>query len=164
MYYIAIIIFFLLIIFYCYIYLLKIKIKKLESKIRKSLNKRTNLVPSIFEITKDYLNKHSEVFMEIIKLRKAELLRINEVENLENILNIEWLIHHELNFIFKISYEKPYLQRDSKFLYIKELISDISLEISENIKIHNNISKIYNNLIKIKNMTIFWILIPIKEI
>jgi hypothetical protein len=154
MIYLIVIIFSILLAFYTYIYLLKLKIVKLENKIKRNLNKRTNLVPSIYEVTKDYLNKHSEIFNEIIKLRKTELLKTYQYKKLEEFFDIESLIHHELDFIFKVTYEKPSLQRDSKFLYLKELLSNISYEISENIKLYNNISIIFNKLIKIKNYTI----------
>lgn len=149
---------------YIYIFILKFKIKKLEIKIRKSLNTRTNLIPIIFEVTKWLLNKHDEIFKEVIKLRKMEFVSINMEDDLENILNIESLIHHELNFIFKICDKNKDLEKNEKFLYVKELLSDKNLEISENIEIHKKASIIYNNFINIKNITWFWILIPLYKI
>lgn len=153
-----------LIILYWYIFLLKFKINKLELKIRKSLNTRTNLIPIVFEVTKGLLNKHDEIFKEVIKLRKMEFVSINMEDDLENILNIESLIHHELNFVFKICNKNKDLEKNEKFLYVKELLSKKNLEISEIIEIHKKVSIIYNNFINIKNLTWFWIIIPLNKI
>jgi len=82
-----------------------------------------------------------------------EFVSINMEDDLENILNIESLIHHELNFVFKICNKNKDLEKNEKFLYVKELLSKKNLEISEIIEIHKKVSIIYNNFINIKNLT-----------
>lgn len=154
----------ILITLYFYIYLLKVKINKLEVKIIKNLNWRTNLVPILFEITKGYLNKHNEIFKEIIKLKKIEFINLNVEQDLENIFNLESLIHHELNFIFKVCDKNKKLDKNERFLYIKELFSTKSLEISDSIELYKKISLIYNKFIHLKNLTIIWFLVPLKKI
>ena len=62
--------FILLISFYFYIYLLKIKIERLEKKIIDLFNSRNNGIPSLYEITKGSFVKHDEIFKNILQLRK----------------------------------------------------------------------------------------------
>ena len=54
------------------------KITTSERIIQKNLRLRSDLIPSIFEISKT-IARHSEVFEEIIKLRKVQFL-LNQYE------------------------------------------------------------------------------------
>ena len=54
----------------------------MEKRIKSKFISRTNLVPSIFEISKNHISKHEEIFKEILRLRKVEF---NESENTEEI-------------------------------------------------------------------------------
>jgi hypothetical protein len=54
------------------------KLKRLEKQFILLFEKRTHLVPSLYEITQKYLTKHDEVFSEIIHLRKVEFSNYNE--------------------------------------------------------------------------------------
>ena len=68
----TIILFFIIIfiIFNIFILILNFKIRKLEENINELFNKRNDLIPAIFEISKKYLIKHNIIFKEIINLRK----------------------------------------------------------------------------------------------
>ncbi len=154
MIYIILIIIILIIIFNLFLINLNNKVLKLEKIIILLFEKRTNLVPSLYEITKKYLNKHEEVFEEILKLRKKEFINYNE-DFLIKISN-EILIHHELNFIFKVSLTHLKIQKNERFLLIKDLFLDNSFEIWEKIKLYKEAIKFLNKLIFFKNFTIIW--------
>jgi hypothetical protein len=61
-------------------------------------------------LTKDFLSKHSEVFFQILYLRKIEFSNYEETF-LERIHN-EIQIHHELNFIFRVISKHPQIQKE----------------------------------------------------
>ena len=86
------------------------KIKLLENQIILLFEKRTNLVPSLYEITKEFLSKHDEVFEQILNLRKVEFSNYEETftQRIQN----EIQIHHELNFIFKVINKHPKIQKE----------------------------------------------------
>jgi hypothetical protein len=42
--------------------------------------KRLNLVPSLYDTSKPYISKHTEVFEEILKLKKQQLYSENDFE------------------------------------------------------------------------------------
>jgi len=117
----------LIISFNIFIILLDKKIKELEKIIIDLFDKRSDLIPSLYEITKKYLTKHDEVFSEILKLRKLKFL--NSKNDFTQIIQNELNIHHELNFIFKLSNKHPKIQKNEKFL----LIRDLFLENASNI-------------------------------
>lgn len=154
--YIVISIFYLI-----FLILLNKKINKLEDIILNLFKKRTNLVPILHEITKEYLNKHSEVFNEIIKLRKIELSNYND-SFLDKVQN-EILIHHELNFIFKVVSKHKKLSKNSKFLLTKDLFLENSEKLWAKILLYKNIVNIFNRLLIFKNITIIWIVLNIKN-
>jgi len=160
-YYIIITIIILLIIFLIFIYLLNKKIDLLELKIIKLFSKRTDNIPALYEITKDYLVKHDKIFKDIISLRKDEFYKINSRQNLFNILETENLIHKELNFILRIIKTNKKIFKNNKYLYLNEIIINESFQIGEIVDFYKKIIKKFNKLIIIKNLTILWLLIPI---
>jgi len=149
--------------FLIFIFLLKIRIELLEAKILKQFKEKNNQIPSIFEITKKYLNKHNEIFKESIKLKKQDFSENNFYNTLIRKMHTNKLIHNELNFIFRICSKNHKLNQDWKFLYIKDIIMNSSVDISENIEKYKNIIKKYNNIITLKNITIIWLFFPIKR-
>jgi hypothetical protein len=104
----------IIIIFFYYIFIKhsENKINKLEEKIKKLFLERTSLIPSVFEISDKYLNKHDEIFHEILNLRKVEFSQANNNIDLAHIMNTKKLIHHEINFIFKICNKHPELIKE----------------------------------------------------
>ncbi len=137
------------------------KLKRLEKQIILLFEKRTHLVPSLYEITKKYLTKHEEVFSEIIHLRKIEFSNYNE-SFLQRIQN-ETLIHHELNFIFKVANQHPKIQKDEKFLLIRDLFLDNSYEIGKKVEVYKKVIQLLNRFVTIKNFTIIWIFIWVEK-
>lgn len=152
------------ILYIIFLYLLKSKINKLENKIKKSFNKRTNLITSLFEVTKWILNKHDDIFKDILALRIKEFNQIEYEKNIQEIFYNESKIHFELNFIFRICISNKKLEKNWNFLYIKDLIFWKSEEIWKSIQLYKNIIKKYNKFIYIKNLSIIWLLIPINYI
>jgi hypothetical protein len=114
------------ILFNIFIYIFNKKISKLEKSIIRLFNERNNLIPSLYEITKKYITKHDDVFFEILKLRKNNLS--NEEIFLKRI-NEEVVIHHEINFIFKVANKHPKIQKDHKFLLVRDLFLENSNKI-----------------------------------
>ncbi len=160
---ISIIILFLTL-FYIFLLALKSKIWKLELLIKKLLYQRTNLIPSIYEVTKKHLTKHDEIFEEIIKLRKIEF-SLNDSNNVSfiEILKNERYIHHEMNFIYSVCLKNKKLENEWRFQYIKELTIDRSYKIWEKVEKYRKIVDTFNNLITIKNYTIIWLFFPINK-
>lgn len=162
---------FILIIFVVFIYWLnniRINLNKKEEEIRSNFTARTNMIPAIFEITKNDFTKHDEIFKDILKYRKQELYRYyiqEETDNIDNdfvkLIHLEELIHNELNFIFKVANKHPKLQKKWNFIYLRDLMIQKSYKLWKLLSDYKQKIKIYNKLINIKNFTILWIFIPI---
>lgn len=145
------------------ILLLKNKINSLENYIKNLFNIRTNIIPSLFEVSHTNLVRHDEIFREIVKLRKISFSERSLSRDLHEIIGTEQLIHNELNFIFKICNKHQKLIKNWKFIYLRELVISNSSNIWEYLKLYKNIIKKYNSLIKIKNYTLIGLLIPISK-
>jgi hypothetical protein len=76
-------------------------------------------------------------------------------------LYIEKLIHHELNFIFKISNKHPKLAKRWNFIYLRGLIINKSYYLWKKLSEYKQKTNIYNHLINVKNFTIIWLFIPL---
>lgn len=137
------------------------KIKILEEQIILLFEKRTNLVPSLYELTKNLITKHTEVFGEILHLRKIEFSNYEEkfIERVKN----EIKIHHELNFIFKVINQHPKTWKEWKYLLIKDLFLENSSEIWKKVELYKSIIQKLNFLLNFKNFTILGIFINIKK-
>lgn len=154
-------VFILIILFNIFLILFNAKINLLEKNILLLFQERINLVPSIYEITKKYYEKHQEVFFELLRLRKIKINNWskNFIENINN----ELKIHHELNFIFKIANRHPKIQKDEKFLLIRDLFLENAEKIWDKISLYKKIIKKFNYLLMFKNLTIIWIFIRISK-
>lgn len=154
----------LLVVFYIFLLALNIKIHALENLIKDLLKQRTDLIPSLYEITKDFLTKHNEIYDEVLRLRKIEFsLNDNEDATFVEILKNERYIHHEMNFIFNICLKNKKLEKSWKFQYIKELTINRSYLIWEKVEKYRKIVDTLNNLITIKNYTVIWLLLPLNK-
>jgi len=151
----------LIISFNIFIILLDKKIKELEKIIIDLFDKRSDLIPSLYEITKKYLTKHDEVFSEILKLRKLKFL--NSKNDFTQIIQNELNIHHELNFIFKLSNKHPKIQKNEKFLLIRDLFLENASNIWDKISLYKKITKKFNNFLILKNFTIIWLFINLEK-
>jgi len=139
------------------------KIDLLENKIKKLFLERTALIPAIFEVSNLYLIKHNEIFHEILNLRKIEFSQANNNMKLSDIIKIKKLIHHEINFIFKICNKHPQLIKEWNFIYLRNLIIKKSNDIWTNITLYKMSIEKINKLIFYKNITIIWFLFPISK-
>ena len=149
--------------FYAFVLVLHLKVQKLEKRIKQLFVSRSDAIPGIFEISKKYLGRHGEIFKESIRLRKVELSLNSSDTKFYKIIETEGLLHHELNFIFKVCNKHIWLTEDAKFNYIKEVIIDKSGEIGKKMWMYKDITIQLNKLIKIKNWTILWLFIPIEK-
>jgi len=111
-YYIIISLIVIYFIFIIFIYLLKIKITIFERQIIQIFKEKNNQIPSIYEITKEYLNKHDEIFIEAISLKKKDFLENGFYTKLIEKSNTYKKIHNELNFIFKVCNKNPKLNKN----------------------------------------------------
>jgi|GEM_PF-687936 len=114
--------------------------------------KRTQLVPALYEITKDSLNGHEEIFAEILRLRKVEFAGYEQ--SFAQRIATEILIHHELNFIFQAANANPRLQKNGRFLLVRDLFLENSRGIGERVTIYKTIIKKINLCIELKKFTI----------
>jgi len=128
-----------LMIIYIIITILSDKITIQEKYIQKILKQRSDLIPSLYEISKNHLNKHKEVFKELINLRKIQFsLNEYEVSFIEFIKN-EISLNHEIRFIYNICINNKELQNDKDFLYIKKLVIEKNKLIWQNIENYKKI-------------------------
>lgn len=162
-YYIILALSIIFILLYLFIHLLKIKIEQLEYKIIKEFKEKTNLIPSIYEVTKNHLNKHESIFSEILKLKKKDFAENTFYIKLIEKINTNTLIHNELNFIFRVCNKHPKLNKNWKFLYIRDEILAKSDKLSFYIKIYKEIINKYNRIINLKNLTIVWLFFTIDK-
>jgi hypothetical protein len=78
-------------------------------------------------------------------------------------MNTKKLIHHEINFIFKICNKHPELIKEWGFIYLRNLIIKKSNKIWDKIEKYKKAIKILNKLIFYKNITIIWLFFPISK-
>lgn len=162
LYIILLILFIIIWIFYnLFLHTYSKKLWFLEQIIIQRFEKRANLIPSLYQITKNDLNKHDLVFEEIMKLRKIQLNTFWE-DFLVHLHN-EIKIHNELNFIFKLANNNHALDKNYKFLLLKDLFLEQSLKVWEKVKLYRSIIKKFNKLLKYKKFTIIWFFFDIKE-
>jgi len=114
--------------------------------------KRTQLVPALYEITKEFLAGHDEIFAEILRLRKVEFAGYEQ--SFAKRIATETRIHHELNFIFSAANANPRLQRNGRFLLVRDLFLENSRGIGERVAIYKAIIKKINLCIDLKKFTV----------
>lgn len=137
------------------------KIFILKNQIILNFEKRTNLIPSLFEITKDYINMHDDVFKNVLKIRKNTIFLNNNLF-IEKV-HYEILIHSELNFIFKILTHHPKIQKNEKFLMIKDLFIENSQKIWDKVVIYKKVIKTFNFLLNFSAFTISWLFFDLEK-
>lgn len=162
-YYIIWTLFLLLFLYYIFLKYTESKINNLEEKIKNLFLERTSLIPSVYEISDKYLNKHNEIFNEILSLRKKEFSETNNNIDLVHSINTKKLIHHEINFIFKICNKHNKLIKEAKFIYLRNLIIKKSSDIWNNLELYKNAINKFNKLIFYKNTTVIWLFFPISK-
>jgi len=153
----------LIIVFYIHLNIIKYKINGLEEKIQEQFLERSDLIPSLFEVSKLYVTKHDEIFNEILELRKREFGELIKCDNLHLVLRTKKMIHHEINFLFKIFNKHNRLTKEWKFIYLRNLIIKKSFDIWNDLEKYKILVIQLNKLINIKNFTILWLFLPISK-
>jgi len=137
------------------------RIKLMEFRTILLFEKRTQLVPALYEITKDVLNNHEEIFAEILRLRKVEFGGYEQ--SFAKRIAIEILIHHELNFIFQAINATQKLQKNGRFVLVRDLFLENSHEIWQKMAIYKAIVKKMNRIISWKNITLVGIFFHVEK-
>lgn len=145
------------------IIILRVSLKKINAKENKIINTffdKVNKIPALVEIMRRYTN-HPDIFEDIIYLHKLWI--IYNIKNIYDILELNYRIHREYQFLMKLSIKIPELHKNGNFLYIRNFIifyeKDLEKEINN---ISNDFTK-YNWLIKLKNLSIVWMIIPFDD-
>lgn len=148
--------------FYIFLYYMKYKISLLEEKTLSSFKIKNNLMPGIYELSKNHIQKHDAVFSNIMKMRKIDFSSNLYTDDFYKIIYQQQVIHKEINFIFMLCTKHRKLIQNEKFLYIREQIVNKSYEIWNYIEVYRRLCKIFNKLLHIKNFTLIGIFIPLK--
>ena len=143
-YYIIYIFAILFSIFIFFLYLLEKKINQLEKNILQKFKEKNNQIPSIYEVTKEYLIKHDKIFEEILILKKKDFSENKFYKNLSEKSITYKLIHNELNFIFKVCNKHHKLNKNPKFLFIKDNIIEKSNELWNKLVFYKKMVTIFN--------------------
>lgn len=154
---------FLLFAFYGFLYLFYTKLNELEFKIMNNFSKRTNIIPALFEITRDVIVKHDQVFDKSLSLRKEEFAKMAVSEPLFRYMDLEVHLHKELNFIYKVCNKHPKMMKNGKFVYLRWLLIDRSSEIGTHLERYKKFVKKYNFLVLIKDLTIIGFFVPMRK-
>lgn len=147
--------------FNLFLFLLNKKVIILEKKIIDLFQDRNDFIPSLYDVTRDYVTKHDDVFKEVMNLRKNNLSKYNWWF-LEKISQ-EVMTHHEINFIFKVINKNQKIQNNHKYLTIKDNFIENGSMLWKKIELYKNISKKLNRLLDFKNFTIIGIFINIEK-
>ncbi len=145
------------------LYILNMRIQSFEKKLLHTFASRSDLFPALYEVTKDLVIKHSEIFAEVMNLRKKEFSLMLVSNSMEGFLDVESHIHHEINFIFQVCNKNPKLLKEKKFLYIRDVIIQESSDIARMMKKYRKIIDIYNKIITYKNYSVIWLLLPFSK-
>lgn len=128
-----------------------------------SFSKRTNIIPALFEITRDVIVKHDQVFAKSLTLRKEEFARMSVSDPLYKYMDLEVDLHKELNFIYKVCSKHPKMMKNGKFVYLRGLLIDRSSDIWLHMEKYKKFVKKYNFLVLLKDLTIIWFFVPIRK-
>lgn len=154
---------FCLLLMWIYFFLFWKKLLAKETEIIALFQSRNSIFPGLFEITKDYLNKNDEIFAEVFELLKREFSMLENSKSIEAFFELESKIHHELNFIFQVCNITQKLQREKRFLYLRDVVIEKSSQLGKSIQVYNRYITIYNKMLKYKNYSIVWLLLPFHQ-
>lgn len=85
----------LLSIWYVLLYIFSQKIYFFEQRLIGIFASRTDIIPGLYEISKSGLTRHSEIFSQVLTLRKKEFSLREISQAFEGFIEIEQHIHHE---------------------------------------------------------------------
>lgn len=124
---------------------------------------RSDNITALHEVSKQEIQKHSEIFQEVLSLRKKEFSLMDISHSLEGCIELEKHIHHEINFIFQVCNKNPKLLKKKEFLYIRDIMMQKSHQIGIEMKKYKKIIEIYNTLIQIKNYSLIGLVLPFSK-
>ncbi len=122
----------------------KNKIKNVWSQIDIELQRRFDLIPSLIETIKEYINDEENFFTEITEIRTSwtSSKSIEEKATLDNKLS------NSLKTIITISENYPDLKSNQNFIQLQEELINTETKITSSRQIYNDIVTTYN--IKLK--------------
>jgi len=109
------------------------------------------------------MSRHSEIFQEILELRKKEFSLVGISKSFEGTLKLEQMIHHEINFIFQVCNKDPKLSKKKEFLYIRDIVLEKSSLIGKQMQTYKKVIEIYNRSIQYKNYTLIGLVLPFSK-
>ena len=121
------------------------------------------MICALYEILKNEVGRHEEIFKEVLELRKKEFSLLTISHNIEGYMKLQSEMHHEINFIFQVANKNPKLLKDKKFLYIREQILHKSSEIKKILETYNAIIRKYNSHITLKNVSGIGVFLPFSK-
>jgi len=158
--YIIFFIIFILFIVNILLYLYNKIINNIEKKINILFDEKLWIIPGLFEISDNFITKHSNVFEESLKIFKLDSTICDPSIAFTNRYYIISLLDKEFDFLFKIFNKNKKIIRNYKFLYLKDIIINNNISIWRELDIYNNTIKKYNILIKWNNLFLIWYLLP----
>lgn len=150
----------LLALYYVLLKTIEQSIKRFEKKMIRLFSSRTDSICQLYEITKEDIMRHEDIYADILDLRKKEFSLLGITESLETFLPLQESIHHEINFIFQVCNKNIKLLKNKHFLYVRETMIEKSARIGKEMKQYKKMIQIFNKLIRIKNYTIIWFILP----
>ncbi len=158
--FIIVVVLIILVSIYGILYFLDYKIQMFESNMISLFQKRTDMIPWMYEISKKFITRHNEIFREALELRKQEFSLLTISKDLQAFIQVQEKIHHEINFIFQVCNKNPKVNRDANFLYLRDCIIDQSSRIEKEFNKYKKIIEIYNSFIRYKNLSLIGLIIP----
>lgn len=122
----------------------KNKVKNTWSQIDIELQRRFDLVPSLIETIKEYVNQEENLFNEITEIRTYW----TSSQNIEEKAELDSKLSNSLKTFFKISENYPDLKSNQNFIQLQEELINTKNKISSYRQIYNDIVTTYN--IKLK--------------
>lgn len=154
--YLAIFIIFCIFSFIIFVIFLRNKLNILEKELKLKFKKRNYKIISIFYISERFINKHSEVFAEIISLLKKDFNEDKSNINFENKIDTYKKIKKEMDFIFKICNWNWVLVQVPQYNYIKTEMENLWIDISKNYNLYEEKANYYKKFHKISKFFIIW--------
>ena len=74
---------------YVFLYIFHKKLEKLETQIVTLFRARTDTIPGIYEVSKEHLTKHEDIFREALRLKKVEFGLLENSKKLYNLTETE---------------------------------------------------------------------------
>lgn len=136
------------------------RLEKFERSIITLFSSRSDSLCQLYEVSRDDILKHEQIFQEVLELRKQEFMLSGMSHNIPTFLQLQSAIHHEINFIFQICNKNPKLLKNKKFLYVREHILEKSSKIRKTLEVYKKLVKLYNTCIHYKNLTWIGLLLP----